>query len=752
MKYLQIIFFLFLFVSCLEKDDISSRLPISRGDLHFEGLAQSWDEGIPLGNGMLGALIWQKEGKLRISLDRADLWDLRPMANLDVPEWKFKWVYEQWKNNTYKEVQDRFDAPYNKLPAPTKIPGAALEIDISDLGEVEYVHLYVKNAVCEIKWKNGVRFLSYVHAVEPVGWFRFEGLDNLPKVKLMPPPYDASGVDNENANSLEGHDLRRLGYESGTITETERGINYIQPGWGDFKYRVDVRRAGTNEVSWTISTGSKEMEIENRSGLNFEKGYVSHLEWWSDYWSKSSVALPDPVLQKQWMLEMYKFGSAARKGAPPISLQAVWTADNGQIPPWKGDFHHDLNTQLSYWPAYSGNHLEEAEGFVDWLWENKPIFKSYTKSYYETDGLNVPGVSTLRGEPMGGWIQYSFGPTVSAWLAHHFYLHWRYSGDRDFLRDRAYPWIREVAVHLDQLSVPGAGDYKKLPISSSPEIHDNSREAWFDQTTNFDLALIKWTLGKAAELALELALEEEASRWESKLREWPELATDPVTGLKFAPDEAYEESHRHFSHLMAFHPLGDIDYSNGKRDQEIINNTVSNLEVIGTDWWTGYSFAWMGNLKARAFDGEGAADYLRKFATSFCLPNSFHVNGDQSGKGFSRFTYRPFTLEGNFAFAAGVNEMLLQSHSGIIHVFSAIPPDWTNVSFEQLRAEGAFLVSAKREKGQVTFVRIISDKGGGLVMKNPFTANFKANADFDLAGDHITAIMNPGDVVEFSLK
>ncbi|MBC8180431.1 hypothetical protein H8E88_04835 [candidate division KSB1 bacterium] len=70
-------------------------------------------------------------------------------------------------------------------------------------------------------------------------------------------------------------------------------------------------------------------------------------KWWNHFWSKSSIDIPDEVLLKQYHLEMYKFASAARKGAPPISLQAVWTADNGKLPPWKGDFHHDINTQSS---------------------------------------------------------------------------------------------------------------------------------------------------------------------------------------------------------------------------------------------------------------------------------------------------------------------------------------------------------------------------------------------------------------------
>ena len=146
----------------------------------------------------------------------------------------------------------------------------------------------------------------------------------------------------------------------------------------------------------------------------------NHVKWWKDFWGKSSVKLPDELIEKQYYLELYKLGSVSRKGAPAITLQAVWTADNGSLPPWKGDFHNDLNTQLSYWPAYTGNHLQEAVSFTDWLWKIRSVSLQYTKQYFGVDGLNVPGVVTLNGDPMGGWIQYSLSPTVSAWCAQYF--------------------------------------------------------------------------------------------------------------------------------------------------------------------------------------------------------------------------------------------------------------------------------------------------------------------------------------------
>lgn len=733
--------------------------PTASHDLVFNYLAATWDEALPLGNGTLGALVWRKDGRVRLSLDRADLWDLRPMENLKGPEWTWRWVLERWRENDYKSVQDRFDRPYDVNPAPTKIPAGALELDLSEFGEPASVRLSVRDGLAAVVWPDGRKLETFVHASKAEGWFRIIGARADFKPVLVMPPYQVV-KDASEGNSLSGQDLGRLGYAQGRIREDRRSIVYHQEGWGDFSYEIAVawKPAGTGAIEgvWSISSKSSNgrdepsAEVAVRDGLRrgFEASYADHSNWWRDFWSRSAIELPDKILEKQWVLEQYKFGAAARRGAPPISLQAVWTADSGKIPPWKGDFHHDLNTELSYWPCYSGNHLEEGLGFLDWLWEKRPAFKAYTKAYFGTDGLNVPGVSTLEGAPMGGWIQYSFGPTVGAWLAQHFDLHWRYSRDRKFLEERAYPWVRDVAVHLEQISARDDQGRRKLPASSSPEIFDNSARAWFAQTTNFDLALIRWTFNRAAEMAAELGRAEEAKRWRTILSEWPEYAVDPVTGLLFAPGVPYRESHRHFSHLMAFHPLGLIDMASGERDRKIIRDTLATLDKIGPDAWCGYSYSWLGNLKARAFDGDGAAAALRTFAECFCLPNSFHANGDQSKSGKSKFTYRPFTLEGNFAFAAGIQEMLLQSHTGTIHLFPAIPPSWQDVAFDSLRAEGAFLISARRTQGQVLEVRIVSEKGGRLRMANPFEMVFTIDGKWDKASRPVIEIdTKPGQVI-----
>ncbi|WP_152270237.1 glycosyl hydrolase family 95 catalytic domain-containing protein [Agriterribacter humi] len=706
--------------------------PARQHDLYFKQLATVWDEAIPLGNGTVGALIWQKGDHLRFSLDRSDIWDMRPLKGLHRKEFSYQWIEEQINKKDYKPVQEYFDAPYDREPAPSKIPAGALEFKIPADTKVKSVRLMLANALCEVQWENGMILKTFVHATEPVGWFRFENFSEDFIPRLIAPPYQSDIKEGGEVNSLVGDDLARLGYKQGKIQQQGNSITYRQEGWGGFTYEITVQwkkiNAATIEGVWSVSSQypnkkinpAASVVVNNSIHKGFKQNYTAHLTWWKSFWSKSAIHVPDTLLEKQWYLEQYKFGSAARRGAPPISLQAVWTADNGRIPPWKGDFHHDLNTQLSYWPAYSSNHLEEALGYIDHLDENKPNYKRYTKLFFGKEGLAVPGVTTLDGTEMGGWTQYSLSPTVSSWLAHHYYLQWKYSMDKSFLKNSAYPWLKETCTFLESITVKDEKGLRKLPLSSSPEINDNRIDAWFHQNTNYDLALMKFSFTAAAEMARALGLTKEATRWEKILSEFGDYSITANDELMFAPTLPYNQSHRHFSHLMAIHPLSLIKWEDGEKAQSIIKNTIALLEKIGPDYWCGYSYSWLGNIMARAKDGEGAVKTLQIFAKAFCLPNSFHVNGDQTKSGYSKFTYRPFTLEGNFAFAAGLQEMLLQSYAGFIEIMPAVPQAWKDISFKQLRAEGAFLVDARKENGKIREIKIVAEKGGKTRLKLPF--------------------------------
>lgn len=145
------------------------------------------------------------------------------------------------------------------------------------------------------------------------------------------------------------------------------------------------------------------------------------------------------------------------------------------------------------------------------------------------------------------------------------------------------------------------------------------------------------------------------------------------------------------------------------------------FEEQGVQGWVGYTYTWLANMQARLFNGDAASRSLHIFIKAFCSPNSFHLNGDQLRKGYSGFTYRPFTLEGNFAYASAIQEMLLQSHTGVIRVFPALPESWQEASFQNMRAIGGFLVSADYQEGKVKRISIHSEKGGWMKVFNPFT-------------------------------
>lgn len=743
----------------------------AKHNLHFHALPRQWDEGIPLGNGMLGALVWNRDGVLRMALDRADLWDLRKIKEFDSPNFRFSWVESQLKKKDYDPVHRLLDIPYDRDAVPTKIPGAAIEFQGISCKDISDVTLDLGTALCRIRWKNGATMETFVHATGNYGWFTLTGFGKSVKPYISMPPYAAkTNAKVKGDSGAGGNDLRRLGYKPGTIRQSTNDITYHQDCADGTSYEVWVAWKQTDSKTitgcWTITPSKpyslyqirKKLKIADVTAKKYRQEEASHEAWWREFWNKSYVSLPDSILEVQWYRELYKFGSASRKGAPPITLQAVWTADNRKLPPWKGDFHNDLNTQLSYWPSYSANHLGEAEAFTDWLWLCKPVAEKYTKTYFAVKGLNFPGVATLTGEPMGGWIQYSLGPTVSAWLAQHFFLQWKYSMDTAFLKDRAYPWIRQTAEYLENISKKDSHGKRKLPLSSSPEINDNSPSAWFHETTNFDLSLIRWVYGTAAGMAGTLGYREDSVKWSSIEQEWPDLAiSDEDNGLLVAPGIPLKESHRHFSHLMAIHPLGLLDWNNGPFDTRIINSSLAHLEKLGSDNWCGYSWAWLGSLYARAHMGTKAANALKTFATCFCSPNSFHLNGDQSGTGKSKMTYRPFTLEGNFAFAEGIQEMLLQSQNGRIQIFPAIPASWTNVSFHNLRTEGAFLVSAERKDGELSRLEIISEKGGTVNLINPFLRGDYEVEGIQLPPDALSKLMiridtKPGMKIVFHLR
>ena len=562
--------------------------------------------------------------------------------------------------------------------------------------------------------KETVRISAWVHAVEQVGIIEVEAGETEFSAELKNPEFGEKGTEKEyvycqEERQISQGNLKDLKYPP-VIKKQEGELQWFcQPVNDEFSYGVIVGRRKKDSVTrivWKIVSsedGDCWMEQGKQQVLGAlsagDELFDSHKKWWKDYFEESGICIPDKFMEKQWYMTNYLFASTSREGGVPMPLQGVWTADEGTLPPWKGDYHNDLNTELSYTHYLKANHLEEGRCFLDFLWSLFDEGRRFAGEFYGAEGCCLPGTMTIDGKPLGGWPMYSLSPSNQMWLAHAFGEYYRYTGDSKFLRERAYPYMKETGIFIQSLLEETEDGYLVLPVSSSPEIHDDTERSWLTPVSNYDLALMIRLFETLEKLAGELGKTEEL-QWRHIRQRLPELSVNKNKVLMLSPDESLEESHRHFSNAMAVSPLGIIDYEG--EGKEIIDAVIADYERLGTSQWVGYTFAWMAHLYAVQGNGEKAAEYLRIFWENFCSCNGFHLNGDFRKKGYSQFTYRPFTLEGNMFSADALQEMLFQMKDGKIRLFPAVPKTWTEkqVSFYSFRGEKGILCSAEIFEGR----------------------------------------------------
>lgn len=703
---------------------------VDTGTLRIDGPITRWDEGLPIGNGLIGALVWGEGRTIRISLDRADLWDTRLPDIFSSPDWTYANMVALKEAKNHARHQELFDVPYDTIPYPTKLPAGRVEITLPQgctiLGfemspTSPTVRVNVKGSgerrdslvlvtaspnqpavlasylpegfTAEIKWPEGLRKLDYPEPEQEFDgfakWYTQRTRENNAYTVLI--------SDAVNMHRPDPVPSLGIGITTGSDSDqTLRAARELVTGEPSLFYRVLL-----------------DHEAPDR---------------WDDD-RNSHVSLPDPALQLHYNLCKHYYIAGSAPDQPPMPLQGVWTADEGGLPPWKGDYHNDLNTQMTYLAYHAAGLVDQGLSWINFNWNLMAEYRAFARSFYALaprddrfadprhEPALIPGVMTIKGQPMGGWGQYSLSPTHSAWIAQSFYLHWKHTGDEAFLRDRAYPFCAAVGNGLLGLMTRDENGHLKLPLSTSPEIHDNSYAAWLIPNCNYDLSLTTWLFAALKEMAETQGEAGVAAQWAGALAAMEPLHIDPKTGLMFDARETYAQSHRHFSHAMAIHPLGTLSIEGSDADRAAINATLDQMKAMGTDWWTGYSFSWASCMFARAGRAEEALDFLIKYL-AFTGPNGFHLNGDQSGTGLSKFTYRPFTLEGNFLAMEAIHQMLLQSHgtvgmpnSEILRVFPAVSEKWADVSFKGLRAEGGWIVSARRQNGQTNRVEVLRPAG-----------------------------------------
>jgi alpha-L-fucosidase 2 len=745
----------------------------SPAPLIFSHPIARWDEAIPIGNGLMGVLVWGggEEGEsirtINLSLDRGDLWDTRLPETLLRKDWTYATMIALKEKGDHAQHVKLFDEPYDTIPYPTKLPAGRVVVTLP----ADVAARAVRPSAFALDLTTGIasfpnlkgESLVVVAKKEPIAIMGIESSEPM-EVRILRPAgldkleYEAATI-GEDVDPTWGRDGRR-GVLSWMVQKTKEDLTYVvaaATGVIQFPDRkgavVAVTIATSKDAADPLALAKERLRhVMTAEGIEEVVGGAvgKRKKAWA---AAASISIPDAKLQHQYDLCKHFYLAGAAAGAPPMPLQGPWTADEGGLPPWKGDYHNDLNTQMTYLAAHEAGMDEQMRAWLDFNWELLPQYRKFAREFYGLkQGAVIPGVMTIDGKPMGGWGQYSLSPTNGIWVAQSFYLHWKYTGDEKFLRERAFPFCTEIGKAVLALMREDDRGMLRLPLSSSPEIFDNSPRAWLPPNSNYDLSLIRWLFSEILEMQDKLWPDGELSGWHRLRWVMDPLDIDPAThALTFAKGIPYTQSHRHFSHAMAIYPLGTLNIDRREEDNRTIAATIDQLDKVGTDWWCGYSFAWMSAMCARAGQSERALEYLTKYM-AFTGPNGFHLNGDQTKSGLSKFTYRPFTLEGNFLAMQAMQEMLLQSWGGIVRVFPSVSEKWKDVSFRDLRGQDGLRVSAERRNGNTTRIHITSDKGGEIRLRNPFHGGSvrwnPAPGLFDRDTELLSVTLKPGETLE----
>ena len=671
---------------------------------------RNWDEGLPLGNGFIGSIVYG-ERPLRITVDRTDLWDLRPNETTLEKGFNYKNLVRlstSGKKEDWEERERLFEDVFMGKPYPSKITAGRLELAFDGEGSLSYSLDYDK-AFVDIYADNRTIARLFISNFAGVGVVKtFCGYD----FSVHVPAYLSGEPEGKSAIG-DGADKMSLGYPAAVFKNDGKFFWYEQNTFTDYSFGIVILRSG-DELYYTLSTtddaadyvGFAKSKLEKAAELGFENLFAEHRKDWKAYWRKSFVKTGDKLIDETYKKSWYLFKSCSGKGGYPMPLQGVWTADNDCLPPWKGDYHHDTNTELSYQSYLKANRLEQGEAFVDYLWRLKPAYEKFAKEFFGVDGLLIPSCSTLDGKAMGGWAQYSLSPTMTIWAAQSFDEYYLYTGDEEFLKNRAYPFFRETGTAIKSLLHEKNGKLY-LPLSSSPEIFDNEPESYLTPNSNFDLALMRYlykTLVKYCE-----KLKKNYDEYAGILAKLDDIAISSDGVVMLDKTQKLPETHRHFSHLMCLYPLHLINYDS-EENKKIYEATLQNLETLGSGMWVGFSFAMAAQIYAMAKRGNSAYEKIYQFCKGFVGENGFHLNGDFKFYGYTQWHYRPFTLESSFGFCDALHEMLLQDHRGFIELFPAIPDEWKErtITIKNLRSVGGILISATLKNGEVAKLSVKS--------------------------------------------
>lgn len=439
------------------------------------------------------------------------------------------------------------------------------------------------------------------------------------------------------------------------------------------------------------------------------------------------AASDDPALAAMYFqFGRYLLISSSQPGTQPANLQGIWNPSAGHYPAWDSKYTSNINVEMNYWPAEVTNLSECHDPMLKMIREVSLTGRESAEKMYGCRGWTLHHNTDLwrctgavDNHPCGVW------PTCNAWFCSHLWERYLYTGDKAFLAE-AYPVMDSACEFYEDFLYESPKGYLVAGPSHSPEnnpalpryFDENGKEwkpAIFSDIT-MDNQMISDLLHNTAAAARILGDEGRAARLDS-LR----ARLSPVRIGQYGQIQEWSEdwdretsAHRHLSHLWGFYPGNQISpYTT----PETFSAAVKSLDGRG-DASRGWSMGWKVCLWARALDGNHAMRLIRNQLK--LIDHAATVRNPDGGTYANMFdAHPPFQIDGNFGCTAGIAEMLVQSHTGAIHLLPALPDDWKNGSVGGLKTRGAFEIADMRwSDGELDTVEIKSGIGGNLRVRS----------------------------------
>jgi len=420
----------------------------------------------------------------------------------------------------------------------------------------------------------------------------------------------------------------------------------------------------------------------------------------------------------------YLLISSSRPGSLPANLQGVWA--NKIQTPWNSDYHTDVNVEMNYWPAEVTNLSEIHLPLFDLIESLVGPGTKTARVHYKAKGWVVHPITNVWGYTAPGErASWGMHTGAGAWISSHIMEHYRFSGDKKFLK-RMYPILKgSVEFYLDWLvEDPRTGKLVSGP-AVSPEntfIAPDESRSQISMGPAHDQQVI-WTLFNDFTIASEILGKEDEFLVKVKSAK-ENLSGDQIGSdgrlMEWAEEfPEVEPGHRHISHLFALHPGYQISQNQTPKLAEAAKKSLD-YRIEHGGGHTGWSAAWLISQYARLGEAEKAKNSLDVVLRKNISPNLFTQ-------------HPPFQMDANFGVTAGIAEMLIQSHAGEIHLLPGLPQAWGDGSVEGLCARGGFVVDMDWEKGVLIEMRLISKLGKRCKIrygKNSIELETKRNHSF----------------------